>query len=101
MQLNNISQNNLNIKSFNNPNFTNNINKSISMNNSVFNFLIGNKKSLSVNKFMKINKYQNMTLLNNYPNIMIISLSQGKTNKFNKINNNLNKISSTFYSFKK
>ena len=100
IQLNNISQNNLKLKSFNNPNFPNNINKSINMNNSVYNFPIGNKKTLSVNKFMKINEYQNMTLLNNYPNIMNISLSQGKINKFNKINNNLNNISSTFYSFK-
>ena len=97
--LNTISQNNLKLKSFNNPN-VNNVNKSISMNNSVYNFPIGNKKSLSVNKFMKINDYQNMTLLNNYPNIMTISLSQGKANKYNKINNNLNNISSTFYSFK-
>ena len=100
ISLNNISQNNLKLKLVNNPNFLNNINKSINMNNSDYNFPISNKKSLSVNKFMKINEYQNMTLLNHYPNIKTISLPHGKANKFNKMNNNLNNISSTFYSFK-
>ena len=98
IDLNNTFQNNMKIKSINNQNFPNNLNKSINMNNSVYNFPIGNKKSLSVNKIIKLNDYQNMTLLNNYPNLMTISLSQGKNNKLN--NNNLNNISSTFYSFK-
>jgi len=98
IDLNNTFQNNMKIKSINNQNFPNNINKSINMNNSVYNFPIGNKKSLSVNKIIKLNDYQNMTLLNNYPNLMTISLSQGKNNKLN--NNSLNNISSTFYSFK-
>ena len=98
IDLNNTFQNNMKIKSINNQNFSNNINKSINMNNSVYNFPIGNKKSLSVNKIIKLNDYQNMTLLNNYPNLMTISLSQGKNNKLN--NNSLNNISSTFYSFK-
>ena len=66
---------------------------------------MGNKKSSSVNKLIKLNDYQNMTLLNNYPNLMTISLSQGKDYKFNKMNNNnnlnnMNNISTTFYSFK-
>ena len=83
-------------------NLPNNINKAISMNNSLYNYPLENKKSLSVNKYPKLNEFQNMTLLNNYPNIMTISLSQGKNNKLNnKINNNnLNSISSTFYTFK-
>ena len=87
------SQNGIKLKSFNN-NFPNNIiNKSINMNNSLYNYPLGNKKSLSVNKFLKLKEQKNMTLLNNYPNIMSISLSQGKSHKYNKINN----ISSTFY----
>ena len=97
----NNNQNNMKIKSFNNPNVSKKINKTINMNNSLYNFPISNKKSLSVNKFIKLNEYQNMTLLNNFPNLMTISLSQGKTNKYNKNNNNIsNNISSTFYSFK-
>ena len=93
-------QNNKKIKSFNNTNVSKKINKTINMNNSLYNFPISNKKSLSVNKFIKLNEYQNMTLLNNFPNLMTISLSQGKTNKYNKNNNLSNNISSTFYSFK-
>ena len=107
IELNNTtSQNGIKLKSFINPNFSNNIKKSINMNNSVYNFPIGNKKSLSMNKFIKLNEYQNMSLLSNFPNLMTISLSQGKNNKVNKINNNLNSInninniSSTFYSLK-
>ena len=102
IELNSTSQNNMKIKSFNNQIFSNNINKSINMNNSVYNFPIGNnKKSSSVNKFIKLNEYKNMTLLNGFPNLMTISLSQGKNNKVNKLNNNnMNNISSTFYSFK-
>ena len=105
---NNSSQSNIKIKPFINPNFSNNKKNIINMNNSVYNFPIGNKKSLSVSKFIKLNDYQNMSLLNKYPNIMTISLSQGKKNNnnnaINKINNsnlnNINNISSTLYSFK-
>ena len=87
------SQNGIKLKSFNN-NFPNNfINKSINMNNSLYNYPLGNKKSLSVNKFLKLKEHKNMTLLSNYPNITSISLSQGKSHKYSKINN----ISSTFY----
>ncbi len=76
------------------------------MNNSVYNFQMGNKKASSLNKIIKLNDYHNMTWLNNYPNLMTISLSQGKDYKFNKMNNNnnnlnnVNNISTTFYSFK-
>jgi hypothetical protein len=44
-----------------------------------------------------------MTLLNNFPNLMTVSLSQGKSVKYNKLNDNpkndlnYNNISSTFY----
>ena len=107
IELKNPLQNNNNkLESFNSTNYPKMTNKSVSMNNSVYNFQTGNKKSLSVNKIIKINDYQNMTLLNNYPNLMTISLSQGKDYKFNKINNNnnnlnnVNNISTTFYSFK-
>ena len=104
IELNNTtSQNSIKLKSFINPNFSNNIKKNINMNNSVYNFPVGNKKSLSVNKFIKLNEYPNMSLLNNFPNLMTISLSQGKNNKVHKINNNINSvnnISSTFYSLK-
>ena len=95
------SQNILKKKIYKN-NLPNNINKAINMNNSLYNYPIGTKKSLSLNKYMKMNEYQNMTLLNNYPNIMTLSLSQGKNNKLNnKLNNNtLNSISSTFYTYK-
>ena len=102
IELNNTSsQNNLKIKSFINPNYSK---KNINMNNSVYNFPLGNKKSLSMSKFIKLNEYQNSSLMNNFPNIMTISLSQGKNNKSNKIQNNtksnINNISTTFYSFK-
>jgi hypothetical protein len=100
IELNNNSQNNMKLKSFNNTNVSNKLNKNISMNNSVYNFPVTNKKSLSVNKFIKLHEYKNMTLLNNFPNLMTISLSQGKTNKYGKNSNNVNNISSTFYSFK-
>ena len=104
IELNNTtSQNSIKLKSFINPNFSNNIKKNINMNNSVYNFPVGNKKSLSLNKFIKLNEYPNMSLLNNFPNLMTISLSQGKNNKVHKINNNINSInniSSTFYSLK-
>ena len=99
--INNDYQNNIKIKQFNNK--TNNITKSISMSNSLYNFPLGNKKSLSVNKFMQLNEHQNMTLLNNFPNLMTVSLSQGKSVKYNKLNDNpkndlnYNNISSTFY----
>ena len=79
------------------------LNKSISMSNSLYNFPLGNKKSLSVNKFIQLNEHQNMTLLNNFPNLMTVSLSQGKSVKYNKLNDNpkndlnYNNISSTFY----
>ena len=94
-------QNNIKIKQFNNN--ANNINKSINMSNSLYNFPLGNKKSLSVNKFMQFNEHQNMTLLNNFPNLMTVSLSQGKSVKYNKLNDNPknalnnNNISTTFY----
>ena len=105
IEIKNPLQNNNKLESFNSTNYPKATNKSVSMNNSVYNYQMGNKKSLSVNKIIKINDYQNMTLLNNYPNLMTISLSQGKDYKFNKINNNnnlnnVNNISTTFYSFK-
>ena len=102
IEIKNPLQNNMKLESFNSTNYPKTINKSVSMNNSVYNFQMGNKKSSSVNKIIKLNDYQNMTLLNNYPNLMTISLSQGKDYKFNKMNNNnnLNNISTTFYSFK-
>ena len=113
IEMNNNQQNKMKIKALNNPKFTKNVNKSINMNNSVYNFPIGTKKSLSVNKFMKLND-QNMSLLNKYSNLMTISLSQGKNSKYNKLNSNNNvngnininnnsnigNISSTFYSFR-
>jgi len=104
IEIKNPLQNNMKLESFNSTNYPKTINKSVSMNNSVYNFQMGNKKSSSVNKIIKLNDYQNMTLLNNYPNLMTISLSQGKDYKFNKMNgnnlNNINNISTTFYSFK-
>ena len=105
IEIKNPLQNNMKLESFNSTNYPKTMNKSVSMNNSVYNFQMGNKKSSSVNKIIKLNDYQNMTLLNNYPNLMTISLSQGKDYKFNKINNNnnlnnVNNISTTFYSFK-
>ena len=105
IEIKNPLQNNMKLESFNSTNYPKAINKSVSMNNSVYNFQMGNKKSSSVNKIIKINDYQNMTLLNNYPNLMTISLSQGKDYKFNKASNNnnsnnINNISTTFYSFK-
>ena len=45
------------IKTLNKPNFPSNINKSLNMNNSVYSFPIANKKSLSVNKFIKLNNH--------------------------------------------
>ena len=99
--INNEYQNNIKIKQINNK--ANNINKSINMSNSLYNFPLGNKKSLSVNKFMQLNEHQNMTLLNNFPNLMTVSLSQGKSVKYNKLNDNPkndlnhNNISTTFY----
>lgn len=70
------------------------------MSNSLYNFPLGDKKSLSVNKFIQLNEHQNMTLLNNFPNLMTVSLSQGKSVKYNnnpKNDLNYNNISSTFY----
>ena len=105
IELKNPFQNNMKLESFNSTNYPKAINKSVSMNNSVYNFQMGNKKASSLNKIIKLNDYHNMTLLNNYPNLMTISLSQGKDYKFNKMNNNnnlnnINNISTTFYSFK-
>ena len=105
IELKNPFQNNMKLESLNSTNYPKPINKSVSMNNSVYNFQMGNKKASSLNKIIKLNDYHNMTLLNNYPNLMTISLSQGKDYKFNKMNNNnnlnnVNNISTTFYSFK-
>jgi cyclin-dependent kinase-like len=105
IELKNPLQNNMKLESFNSTNYPKNTNKSVSMNNSVYNFPMGHKKSSSMNKFIKLNDIQNMTLLNNYPNLMTISLSQGKATKYNKVSgnnnlNNINNISTTFYSFK-
>ena len=49
---------------------------------------INTKKSLSVNKINKINKFGNMTIYNNFGNVKLISLSQGKTNQKNNNTNN-------------
>ena len=105
IEIKNPLQNNMKLESFNSTNYPKAINKSVNMNNSIYNFQAGNKKSSSVNKMIKLNEYPNMTLLNNYPNLMTISLSQGKDYKFNKMNNNnnlnnINNISTTFYPFK-
>ena len=106
IEIKNNSQNNVEVKCLNNnQNFSNNTNKSINMNNNI-NFQNEGKKSLSVAKFMKMNDYHNMSLMNNMPNLMTISLSQGKNSKYNKINSNnmykdINNISSTtFYTYK-
>ena len=73
-------------------------------NNNIFNYQMGNKKSLSQGKNINLIEYQNMSVTNKIPNLMTISLPPEKMNKMNKINNNLNNtidnISSTFYSFK-
>ena len=45
------------------------------------------KKSLSVSKTNKIGKHGNMTIYNNFGNVKLISLSQGKTNQKNNNNN--------------
>ena len=101
IEIKNPLPNNMKLESFNSTNYPKNINKSVNMNDSLYSFPIGNKKSSSVNKVIKLNDYKQMTLLNNYPSSMTISLSQGKDNKLNKtVNNNLNNISTTFYSFK-
>ena len=50
---------------------------------------INTKKSLSVNKKNKVNKFGNMTIYNNnFGNVKLISLSQGKTNQKNNNGNN-------------
>ena len=105
IEIKNPIHNNMKLESFNSTNYPKNINKSVNMNNSVYNFPFGNKKSSSMSKFIKINDYQNMQVVNNYPNLMTISLSQGKTNKLKNITgnnnlNNINNISTTFYSYK-
>ena len=61
------------------------------------------KKASSFNKIIKLNDYQNMTLLYNYPNLMTISLSKERRLNINKMNNkseNINNILITFYLFK-
>ena len=50
--------------------------------------VINTKKSLSVNKTNK--KFGNMTIYNNFSNVKLISLSQGKTNQKNNNNHNSN-----------
>ena len=64
------------------------------------------KKALSMNKCLKFNGFPNTTLSNNFPNLMNISLSQGKMGNMNNQNNNnnnnyisqnYNNISSTIY----
>ena len=95
------------LKNFNNQNnhiFTQNITRSLNLNknlnNSQYNLPLASHKFLSMNKFLKITDYQNMSFLNKFPNIMTISLSQGKTKKVSKIkNNNLYHNSSTYDSF--
>ena len=47
--------------------------------------IINTKKSLSVNKTQK--KFGNMTIYNNFSNVKLISLSQGKTNQKNNNHN--------------
>ena len=74
---NNASSKNIN---FNNNNENRNSNPNILEEN--------NKKSLSVNKNNKIGKFGNMTIYNNFGNVKLISLSQGKTNQKNKNSNN-------------
>ena len=83
----------------------------INMNNSIYNNdSIGNKKSSSQDKNINFQQRENMNLFNNYSNLMTMSLSKDKKNKLNKINhnysnqnisnNNLDSISSTYYSIK-
>ena len=88
--------------------FKNNIN----LNNNITNYPIGNKKSLSQGKNINEKDYHNLSLLNDYSNLMTISLSQEKGNKIHQINNpnigsnknlsnTIDNLTSTFYSFKK
>ena len=57
---------------------------------------INTKKSLSVNKTNKVNKFGNMTIYNNFGNVKLISLSQGKTNQKNGNTNNHTSNNSNF-----
>ena len=55
-----------------------------------------NKQSLSVNKNNKVGKFGNLTIYNNFGNVKLISLSQGKTyQKNNNTNNNTNSNTNT------
>ena len=89
---NNLSSKNLNEKT---------IKKNQNSNTNILdeNNILSTKKSLSVNKTNKLGKFANMTISNNFHNIKLISLSQGKTNQKknnlsnnNNINNNTNNI---------
>jgi hypothetical protein len=92
---------NINVKTLNNNNnniFTNNISRSLNLNNSLYNFPLGSQKFLSLNKFLKLSDYQNVSIMNKFPNLITISLSQGKTKKINKAkNNNFNYNNSPTY----
>ena len=109
IEINNKQNNNYNYSSSNTNESSLNFKKNsvLNMNNSLYNYSIGNKKSLSQGKNINLIDYQNMSLINNIPNLMTISLSQEKVNKMNKVTNSNNNvghtidnISSTFYSFK-
>ena len=55
IEIKNPLQNNMKLESFNSTNYPKSINKSVSMNNSVYNFQMGNKKASSLNKIIKLN----------------------------------------------
>ena len=61
------------------------------------------KKSLSLNKANKIGKSGNMTIYNNFGNLKLTSLSQGKNNQKNNnnTNNNVKNITQSNFNIKK
>jgi hypothetical protein len=104
---NNFNYSNGSITNDNSFNFKKTINEK---NNSLYNYQIGNKKSLSQGKDINLIEYQNLSVTNKSPNLMTISLPPEKISKISKIskindrNNNISStidnISSTFYTFK-
>jgi hypothetical protein len=101
---NNFNYSNGSITNDNSFNFKKTINEK---NNSLYNYQIGNKKSLSQGKDINLIEYQNLSVTNKSPNLMTISLPPEKISKISKINDRNNNISSTidnisstFYTFK-
>ena len=89
---NNISlKNNLSSKNLDEKTIKNNKNSNTNILDE--NNILNTKKSLSVNKTNKVGNFANMTISNNFHNIKLISLSQGKTNqKNNNLSNNNNNL---------